>query len=67
MDQFNELKEKYTWVQIFENRGAAVGCSNSHPHGQIWAGDFLPSLPQRKEDNQKVTMNIHKELPLELL
>lgn len=53
MDQFNELKEKYTWVQIFENRGAAVGCSNSHPHGQIWAGDFLPSLPQRKEDNQK--------------
>ncbi len=30
-------------VQIFENRGAMMGCSNPHPHGQIWAGNSLPN------------------------
>jgi UDPglucose--hexose-1-phosphate uridylyltransferase len=38
-----ELGAKYRWVQIFENKGAAMGCSNPHPHGQIWAGDFVPN------------------------
>ena len=37
-----ELGERYRWVQVFENRGAAMGASNPHPHGQIWAGDALP-------------------------
>ncbi|KAJ1363469.1 hypothetical protein KIN20_023343 [Parelaphostrongylus tenuis] len=40
IEQFRELKERYHWIQIFENRGAAVGCSNAHPHGQLWAGNF---------------------------
>jgi UDPglucose--hexose-1-phosphate uridylyltransferase len=30
-------------VQIFENRGAMMGCSNPHPHGQIWANQTLPN------------------------
>jgi UDPglucose--hexose-1-phosphate uridylyltransferase len=30
-------------VQIFENRGAMMGCSNPHPHGQIWANETLPN------------------------
>jgi len=30
-------------VQIFENRGAMMGCSNPHPHGQIWANESLPN------------------------
>jgi UDPglucose--hexose-1-phosphate uridylyltransferase len=30
------------YVQIFENRGAMMGASNPHPHGQIWATDFVP-------------------------
>jgi UDPglucose--hexose-1-phosphate uridylyltransferase len=30
-------------VQIFENRGAIMGCSNPHPHGQIWANQSLPN------------------------
>ena len=30
-------------VQIFENRGAMMGCSNPHPHGQIWANEILPN------------------------
>ena len=32
-------------VQIFENRGSAMGCSNPHPHGQIWANNSVPTLP----------------------
>lgn len=38
-----ELGEQYPWVQVFENKGAAMGCSNPHPHGQIWAVSELPN------------------------
>lgn len=41
--QTHELGQQYPWVQVFENKGAAMGCSNPHPHGQIWAGSFLPN------------------------
>jgi len=34
---------RITSVQIFENRGAIMGCSNPHPHGQIWADETLPN------------------------
>jgi UDPglucose--hexose-1-phosphate uridylyltransferase len=30
------------YVQIFENKGAVMGCSNPHPHGQIWAQSSIP-------------------------
>jgi UDPglucose--hexose-1-phosphate uridylyltransferase len=33
------------YVQIFENRGAMMGASNPHPHGQIWATESLPNEP----------------------
>lgn len=32
-------------MQIFENKGAAMGCSNPHPHGQIWVTSGLPEEP----------------------
>ena len=35
-EQTTELGETYRWVQVFENKGAVMGCSNPHPHGQIW-------------------------------
>jgi UDPglucose--hexose-1-phosphate uridylyltransferase len=50
--QAEELGKKYSWVQIFENKGAAMGCSNPHPHGQIWASDFLPNEATREDENQ---------------
>ena len=40
-------------VQIFENKGAIMGCSNPHPHGQIWAQRTIPQEVQKKDDNQK--------------
>jgi UDPglucose--hexose-1-phosphate uridylyltransferase len=33
------------YVQVFENRGAMMGASNPHPHGQIWSSDFVPDEP----------------------
>jgi len=38
-------KEQYRYLQIFENKGAAMGCSNPHPHGQIWTTTGLPEEP----------------------
>jgi UDPglucose--hexose-1-phosphate uridylyltransferase len=36
------------YVQVFENKGAAMGCSNPHPHGQVWASATVPHVPARK-------------------
>jgi UDPglucose--hexose-1-phosphate uridylyltransferase len=42
--QFTELmaEPRISHVQIFENRGEMMGCSNPHPHGQIWANETVP-------------------------
>lgn len=44
-----DLSKQWTWVQIFENRGALMGCSNAHPHCQIWASSFLPNEARIKD------------------
>ena len=36
-------------VQIFENRGEMMGCSNPHPHGQIWANRTIPNEPRKEQ------------------
>jgi UDPglucose--hexose-1-phosphate uridylyltransferase len=51
--QAAELGKTYRWVQVFENKGAVMGCSNPHPHGQIWATSFLPDLPATEDQRQK--------------
>ena len=40
-------------VQIFENKGAIMGCSNPHPHGQIWAQRSIPQEVEKKVVRQK--------------
>ncbi|MBT3321302.1 MAG: UDP-glucose--hexose-1-phosphate uridylyltransferase [Anaerolineae bacterium] len=52
-EQTTELGKKYQWVQVFENKGAAMGSSNPHPHGQIWAETVLPNEPAKEDRNQK--------------
>lgn len=42
-DQVTELGHRWRWVQVFENKGELMGCSSPHPHGQIWASDFIPT------------------------
>lgn len=40
-------------VQIFENKGEAMGCSNSHPHCQIWAQESIPTEPAKEITRMK--------------
>jgi len=48
-----ELGERWRWVQIFENRGTAMGASNPHPHGQVWACDGLPDEAAAEDGHQR--------------
>lgn len=47
-----ELGAKFNWVQLFENKGAAMGCSNPHPHCQVWASSYLPNTARTKNRTQ---------------
>lgn len=47
------------YVQIFENKGEIMGCSNPHPHGQIWASQKLPLEPFKKQRSQKEYFEKH--------
>ncbi len=40
--QIADLGSTYANVQVFENKGAMMGCSNPHPHGQVWATYYVP-------------------------
>ncbi len=57
--QSEALGEKYQWVQVFENKGSMMGCSNPHPHGQIWAGDWLPNEPKKEDQHQRAYLQKH--------
>jgi len=45
------------YVQIFENKGAVMGCSNPHPHGQIWSQSTLPNEVYKKDRHQYAYFN----------
>lgn len=55
-----ELGKLYPWVQVFENKGQAMGCSNPHPHGQVWACSFLPNEIAREDDAQRSYQTAHQ-------
>ncbi|KAK0386088.1 hypothetical protein NLU13_5925 [Sarocladium strictum] len=38
----------YRYMQIFENKGAAMGCSNPHPHCQVWTTSEMPEEPGKE-------------------
>ncbi|GAA4811098.1 UDP-glucose--hexose-1-phosphate uridylyltransferase [Litoribaculum gwangyangense] len=52
--QYQELGSNpmINYVQIFENKGAVMGCSNPHPHGQIWSQSTLPNEVDKKNTQQ---------------
>jgi UDPglucose--hexose-1-phosphate uridylyltransferase len=52
-EQVQELGQHYPWVQVFENKGAMMGCSQPHPHGQIWATGHLPDEAVREDLHQR--------------
>lgn len=49
-NQTTQLGEKkfVRYVQVFENKGEMMGCSNPHPHSQIWASSSIPNEPAKE-------------------
>lgn len=52
-DEARALGARHRWVQVFENKGEMMGCSNPHPHGQIWATDHLPDELHIEDERQR--------------
>jgi UDPglucose--hexose-1-phosphate uridylyltransferase len=54
-DEWRELdhRDGIGYVQVFENRGSMMGCSNHHPHAQIWATRSLPDEPGKELEAQR--------------
>ena len=65
-EQYLELGSKpfINHVQIFENRGEVMGCSNPHPHSQIWAEEIIPDIPSKELANQKSYYQEHHSMLL---
>jgi UDPglucose--hexose-1-phosphate uridylyltransferase len=59
-----ELSATHAYVQIFENKGAMMGCSSPHPHGQIWATDYVPAEPAREDETQATWFAQHQSVML---
>ncbi len=58
-EQVTELGARYRWVEVFEIKGEAMGASNPHPHGQIWAGDWLPNEIAAEDHHQRAYYEQH--------
>jgi len=58
-EQSTELgsKDFVQYVQVFENKGAMMGCSNPHPHSQIWATQHIPNEPAKELEHQLAYWN----------
>ena len=66
VEEVRSLRAQYQWVQVFENRGAAMGCSNPHPHGQIWAVDSLPNEAVKELAQQEAWLDTHGSVLLQV-
>jgi len=60
-DQVTELGQRFRHVQVFETKGAILGSSNPHPHGQIWATSYLPQEMRTEERTQRGWYAKHNE------
>jgi UDPglucose--hexose-1-phosphate uridylyltransferase len=63
-EQTEELGQDHIWVQLFENKGAMMGCSNPHPHGQVWAINYLPDEVEREDARQRAYYAEHSRAML---
>jgi UDPglucose--hexose-1-phosphate uridylyltransferase len=52
-------REDIHYVQVFENRGAMMGASNPHPHGQIWATGSVPDEVVKEQAGQAAYLKEH--------
>ncbi|MBT30848.1 MAG: galactose-1-phosphate uridylyltransferase [Thalassobius sp.] len=65
-EQYEELSKLdfINHIQIFENKGAVMGCSNPHPHGQIWAQQTIPGEVQQELIAQEAYFKKNKSVLL---
>jgi UDPglucose--hexose-1-phosphate uridylyltransferase len=59
-EQTQALGHRHAWVQVFENKGAVMGCSQPHPHGQIWATGHLPNEAVAEDAHQRAYFGAHE-------
>jgi UDPglucose--hexose-1-phosphate uridylyltransferase len=52
-------KDFVHYVQVFENKGAMMGCSNPHPHSQVWATEHIPGEPASELERQRAYFDAH--------
>lgn len=52
--------DRIKYVQIFENRGAMMGASNPHPHGQIWASSSIPTEIAKEQASQQDYLDVRR-------
>ena len=66
IDQYRDISSSpdIAYVQIFENKGAMMGCSNPHPHGQIWASSSIPTLVEKEREKQAEYFSEHASVLL---
>ncbi|RVT49419.1 UDP-glucose--hexose-1-phosphate uridylyltransferase [Rubrivivax albus] len=57
--QCEDLGRHWRWVQVFENKGEMMGCSNPHPHGQVWASGHVPDEPAAEDASQATYVAQH--------
>ena len=48
------------YIQIFENKGEIMGCSNPHPHGQIWSSEDVPAELEKETKHQLAYYQQHQ-------
>lgn len=60
--EYQQLGERsnINYVQVFENKGQMMGCSNPHPHGQIWAQQTIPDEPSKELHQQRDYRDEHE-------
>jgi UDPglucose--hexose-1-phosphate uridylyltransferase len=64
--QFVDLSSSYSCIHIFENKGEVMGCSQPHPHGQIWAHNHRSTEIQVEEERQLTFYAKHQRSLLEV-
>jgi UDPglucose--hexose-1-phosphate uridylyltransferase len=60
-EQYLDLgaRDDVAHVQVFENKGQMMGCSNPHPHGQVWAQSSVPREPALELVRQREHFDRH--------
>lgn len=59
-EETSDLGTEYRWVQVFENKGEAMGASSSHPHGQVWASTSLPTHASAEDLHQAEYFDVNR-------